>query len=50
MIEKNLPQSHGIYEKSLTLENGEEFRYTLSLPDSFLPERLFLILTSGGLR
>jgi predicted peptidase len=51
MIEKNLPQSHGIYEKSLTLKNGEVFRYTLSLPDSFLPEKkvpLVVALHFGG--
>lgn len=51
MTDLNLPQKHGIYEKTFTMESGDAVRYTLSLPGSFSSEKevpLVVALHYGG--
>lgn len=51
MSEVNLPEKHGIYQKSLVLEGGDTVRYTLSIPKSFSPGEkvpLIIALHYGG--
>ena len=48
---KELPQTPGIYEETLTLKNGMPVRYTLSLPSGYKPGKsvpLVMALHYGG--
>lgn len=51
MWTENFPGTTGIYEKTLTLENGNTLRYTLYIPESFSSKKevpLIMALHYGG--